>query len=59
MRDVAGFFRLATGIALLTVVSPWVRDQESWLTVILGGLGTLGVFLCAYWLEGRLEEDQL
>ena len=51
-------YDLAKGIALLTVVSPWVRGQESWLVLILGGLGTLGVFLWAYWLEGGLEEDQ-
>lgn len=50
-------YDLAKGVALLTVVNPWVRDQESWHTLILGGMGTLGLFLWAYWFEGRLEEN--
>ena len=50
-------YDLTKGIALLTIVSPWVRGQESWLVLILGGMGTLGVFLWAYWLEGGLEEN--
>ena len=51
-------YDLAKGVALLTVINPWVSGQGAWHTVILGGLGTLGVFLWAYWLEGGLEEDQ-
>ena len=51
-------YDLAKGVALLTVVNPWVRGQESWLVLILGGMGTLGLFLWASWLEGKLEEDK-
>ena len=51
-------YDLAKGVALLTVVSPWVRGQESWLVLIFGAVGTLSIFLWAYRLEGGLEEDK-
>ena len=51
-------YDLAKGVALLTVVSPWVRGQESWLVLIFGVVGTLSIFLWAYRLEGGLEEDK-
>ena len=49
---------VSTQLALLTVVSPWVRGQESWLVLIFGVVGTLSIFLWAYRLEGGLEEDK-
>ncbi len=30
---------VSTQLALLTVVSPWVRGQESWLVLIFGVVG--------------------
>ena len=51
-------YDLAKGVALLTVVSPWVRGQESWLVLIFGAVGTLSIFLWAYRLEGGLEENK-
>ena len=50
-------YDLAKGIALLTVVSPWVRGQESWITLLFGAVGTIGLFLWAYWLEGDLKDS--
>ena len=46
-------YDLAKGIALLTVVSPWVTGQGSWVTIFLGTIGTAIFFFWAYWLEGR------
>jgi len=51
-------YDIAKGVALLTVISPWVTGQGSWITVVLGGAGTIGLFLWAYWLEGELQEDK-
>ena len=51
-------YDLAKGVALLTVVSPWVRGQESWLVLIFGVVGTLSIFLWAYRPEGGLEEGK-
>ena len=49
-------YDLSKGIALLTVVSPWITGQSSWLTVLLGGLATVVFFAWAYWLERALGE---
>ena len=46
-------YDLAKGLALLTVVSPWVTGQGSWITIVLGTVGTGTLFTAAYWLEGR------
>lgn len=51
-------YDIAKGVALLTVVSPWVTGQGSWVTVVLGVVGAIGLFLWAYWLEGELQEDK-
>jgi hypothetical protein len=45
-------YDLSKGVALLTVVSPWVTSQGSWITIVLGVAGTVVLFLWAYWLEG-------
>lgn len=45
-------YDLSKGVALLTVVSPWVTSQGSWITILLGAAGTVLLFLWAYWLEG-------
>lgn len=45
-------YDLSKGVALLTVVSPWVTNQGSWITVVLGLAGAGLLFAWAYWLEG-------
>ena len=51
-------YDIAKGVAVLTVISPWVTGQGSWITMVLGVAGTIGLFLWAYWLEGALQEDK-
>jgi len=45
-------YDLAKGVALLTVISPWVTGQGSWLVMLLGVIATGGLFFWAFWLEG-------
>jgi hypothetical protein len=45
-------YDLAKGIALITVVSPWVTGQHSWLLAVLGLLAACAFYFWAYWLEG-------
>jgi hypothetical protein len=45
-------YDLAKGVALLTVVSPWVTGQGSWLVMLLGMTATGSLFFWAFWLEG-------
>jgi hypothetical protein len=45
-------YDLAKAVALLTVVSPWITGQGSWITIVLGAVGTGTLFAMAYWLEG-------
>jgi hypothetical protein len=45
-------YDLSKGVALLTVVSPWVTDRWSWATIVLGTIAAGMLFLWAYWLEG-------
>lgn len=45
-------YDIAKGVALITLVSPWVTDQASWLLIALGAVWVAGLYLWAYWLEG-------
>jgi len=48
-------YDLAKGILLLTVVSPWVTGQPSWLLILFGSLWGLALFCWAFWLEGETQ----
>jgi len=45
-------YDLAKGVLLITVVSPWVTGQRSWLLVVFGFLSACALFFWAFWLEG-------
>ena len=45
-------YDLAKGVLLLTVVSPWVTGQLSWLLSLIGTFWGLALFAWAFWLEG-------
>jgi len=45
-------YDLAKGMALLTVVSPWVTGQGSALAMLFGAFATVCLFFWAFWLEG-------
>lgn len=46
-------YDLAKGVLLLTVVSPWVTGQASWLLMVFGSIWGLSFFSWAFWLEGE------
>jgi hypothetical protein len=52
-------YDVAKGVILLTVVSPWVTGQGSWIIVLLGGTAMFGLFFWAFWLEGGDDHDSL
>lgn len=45
-------YDLSKGVLLLTVVSPWVSGQSSWLLILMGSLWACSLYLWAFWLEG-------
>jgi len=45
-------YDLAKGVALITLVSPWVTGQASWPLIALGTIWVIGLYLWAFWLEG-------
>jgi hypothetical protein len=45
-------YDVAKGILLLTVVSPMVSGQVTWIVIVFGLVWTIGFFFWAYWLEG-------
>lgn len=45
-------YDLAKGVALITLVSPWVTGQPSWLLIAVGALFVAGLYFWAFWLEG-------
>lgn len=45
-------YDVAKGVALITLVSPWVTGQASWLLIAIGVIWVAGLYLWAYWLEG-------
>ena len=46
-------YDLAKGVALITLVSPWVTGQPSWLLIAVGAIFVAGLFFWAFWLEGE------
>jgi hypothetical protein len=46
------FYDIAKGVALITLVSPWVTGQASWLLIGVGAVWVAALYLGAYWLEG-------
>jgi hypothetical protein len=50
-------YDMAKGIGLIAVVGGMVSGQATWLSAIMGLIGTLTFFLIAYWLEGRMDKD--
>ncbi|TLY30947.1 MAG: hypothetical protein E6K63_00250 [Nitrospirae bacterium] len=45
-------YDVAKGVALISLVSPWVTGQASWVLITLGAVWVAGLYLWAYWLEG-------
>jgi len=45
-------YDIAKGVALITLVSPWVTGQASWVLISLGAVWVGGLYLWGYWLEG-------
>jgi len=45
-------YDIAKGVLLLTVVSPAVTGQATWLVTLFGILWTFTLFAWAYWLDG-------
>ena len=50
-------YDMAKGIGLIAVVGGLVSGQATWLSAIMGLIGTMTFFLIAYWLEGREDSD--
>ena len=45
-------YDLSKGVLLITVVSPAVTGQATWLVTLFGILWGLGLFAWAFWLDG-------
>jgi hypothetical protein len=50
-------YDMAKGIGLIAVVGGLVSGQATWLSAIMGLIGTITFFFIAYWLEGREDND--